>query len=161
MALFDKQKKSAGSVSKNAPSEDKKKTPAKKAEVKPAAPASMKELYGANGEAKPQTAAGNAAAEKKSTSRAYRILLKPLVTEKATVLGAENKYLFAVEPRANKIEIAKAIREVYGVKPAAVNIVKVLGKKTRSGRTIGKRKDWKKAIVTLPEGKTIKVYEGV
>ncbi len=100
--------------------------------------------------------------EKKSrSSRAYRILIKPLVTEKATNLGALNKYIFAVSPKANKIEIAKAVEEVYGIKPIGVNIIKVRGKIVRSGRISGERKDWKKAIVALPEGKTIKIYEGV
>jgi len=94
-------------------------------------------------------------------SRAYRILLKPLVTEKATNLGVLNKYVFAVSPKANKIEIAEAIEAVYGVKPVRVNIIKVEGKTVRRGRTFGRRKDWKKAIVALPTGKTIKIYEGV
>lgn len=92
---------------------------------------------------------------------AYRVLVKPLITEKATILGAENKYIFAVSKNSNKIEIARAINEVYGVKPVSVNIIKVKGKNVRYGRTQGKQKDWKKAIIKLPEGKTIKVYEGV
>ncbi|MEA3463514.1 MAG: 50S ribosomal protein L23 [Patescibacteria group bacterium] len=97
----------------------------------------------------------------KKYGNAYWILVKPLVTEKATNLGAENKYVFAVSPRANKIEIAKAINEVYGIKPVAVNIIKMQGKKTRYGKVTGRTKDWKKAVITLPEGKSIKVYEGV
>jgi len=87
--------------------------------------------------------------------------LKPLVTEKATNLGVLNKYVFAVSPKANKIEIAEAIEAVYGVKPVSVNVMRAEGKTIRSGRTFGKRKDWKKAIVALPQGKTIKIYEGV
>ena len=62
---------------------------------------------------------------------------------------------------ANKIEIAKAVNDVYGVKPVSVNIIKTKGKKTRSGRVTGKRKDWKKAVVTLKKGESIKIYEGV
>ncbi|MDD5071997.1 MAG: 50S ribosomal protein L23 [Patescibacteria group bacterium] len=89
------------------------------------------------------------------------MLLKPLVTEKATNLGVLNKYVFAVSSKANKIEIAKAVEEVYGIKPVKVNIIKGKGKTIRSGRIFGKRKDWKKAVVALPEGKTIKIYEGV
>ena len=99
--------------------------------------------------------------EKRRFSQAYKILLKPLVTEKAANLGVLDKYVFAVAPRANKIEIAKAIEEVYGLKPVSISIIKVRGKIVRRGRTLGKRKDWKKAIVTLAEGKSIKVYEGV
>lgn len=97
----------------------------------------------------------------KKYGNAYRILVKPLVTEKAANLGTENKYVFAVSSKANKIEIAKAINEVYGIKPVAVNIIKMQGKKTRYGRVAGRTKDWKKAVVTLPEGESIKVYEGV
>lgn len=125
--------------------------------AKPAA--SMKDLYDAGGEAKPAEAAK--ATKAVGHGRAYRIIVKPLITEKASVLAAENKYFFMVEKEANKIEVAKAINEIYGVKPTSVNVIRVEGKKTRHGRTQGKRKDWKKAIVTLPKGKTIQVYEGV
>ncbi|MCG2691137.1 50S ribosomal protein L23 [Candidatus Parcubacteria bacterium] len=76
-------------------------------------------------------------------------------------MNAENKYIFEVAKKANKIEIAKAVIEVYGIKPVSVNIIKMQGKKTRYGKIAGKRKDWKKAVVTLPEGESIKVYEGV
>ena len=92
---------------------------------------------------------------------AYRILIKPLVTEKASTIGLENKYIFTVSQSANKIEIAKAVNEVYGVKPVSINIIRIRGKNVRFGRTRGRRKDWKKAIITLPEGKSIKIYEGV
>jgi len=92
---------------------------------------------------------------------AYKILIKPLVTEKASMIGAENKYVFEVSQGANKIEIFKAVAEVYGIKPVSVNIIKVKGKNVRYGRTRGKKKDWKKAIITLPKGKSIKIYEGV
>jgi len=129
---------------------------------------SMKELYEDKKHKKIDNAAGGKEDKKEGKSRkarkygnAYRILVKPLVTEKASAIGVENKYIFAVAPKANKIEIAKAIQEVYGIKPLAINIIKVTGKKTRYGKVAGKRKDWKKAIITLPEGKSIKVYEGV
>jgi large subunit ribosomal protein L23 len=92
---------------------------------------------------------------------AYRVLVKPLITEKASVAGTLNKYSFVVSLDANKVEISKAIEEVYGVKPVRVNVVRMEGKAVRTGRFPGKRKDWKKAIVTLPEGKTIQIYEGV
>lgn len=96
-----------------------------------------------------------------SSGRAYAVLVKPLITEKATNLGTENQYVFEVAVNANKIEVAKAINEVYKVKPISVNIIKMKGKRTRYGRTMGSRKDWKKAIVTLKKGDTIQVYEGV
>lgn len=120
---------------------------------------SMKDLYSAPATSKTKDA-------KKGVARvvygnAYRVLVKPLVTEKVSNLGALNKYVFAVACEANKIEVAKAIKEVYGVKPVSVNIINRLGKKARYGRISGRRKDWKKAIVTLPKGETIKIYEGV
>ena len=99
--------------------------------------------------------------KEKKYRNAYKVLIKPLVTEKAANLGAENKYVFAVALEANKIEIAKAVGEVYGIKPLSVNVIKIRGKNVRYGRITGKRKDWKKAIITLPKGESIKVYEGV
>lgn len=124
---------------------------------------SMKDLYGGKQSIakKDDSVSGKEKASASKFHNAYRILAKPLVTEKASVLAAENKYFFGVYPGANKIEIAKAIKEVYGVKPISVNIVNMRGKNVRAGRTAGKRKNWKKAIVTLKKGETIKVYEGV
>ncbi|OGF26369.1 50S ribosomal protein L23 [Candidatus Falkowbacteria bacterium RIFOXYB2_FULL_47_14] len=89
------------------------------------------------------------------------MIIRPLITEKAANLGAVNKYAFVVSDRANKIEVEKAVNELYGIKPTSVNMLKVLGKKTRRGRVTGRRKNWKKAIVTLPKGKSINIYEGV
>jgi len=116
---------------------------------------SMKALY-----AEEKTATG----VKKSTgasANAHRVIVKPLITEKAAKENSNSKYVFAVNVKTNKIEIAKAIAEIYGVKPVAVNIIKMEGKKVSRGRTNGQRKDWKKAIVTLKKGESIKVYEGV
>lgn len=123
---------------------------------------SMKDLYSTP--SKPgavKTRDGKKTEVRSAYGNAYRILIKPLVTEKVSNLGALNKYVFAVAGGANKIEIAKAIKEIYGIKPVGVNIIKMIGKKARYGKISGKRKDWKKAIVTLPKGETIKIYEGV
>jgi len=142
-------------------SKTKKAPTAKVAKTKSAAVSGTKDLYADSkpalkgGEGKP---AQSSAATKEN---AYRILARPLITEKATKSGDLNKYFFAVGESANKIEIAKAVSAVYGIKPVSVNIVSMLGKRKRSGRIIGKRKDWKKAIVTLPKGQTINLYEGV
>ncbi len=89
------------------------------------------------------------------------VLIKPAVTEKAGTLNELNQYVFVVDKGANKITIAKAVEAFYGVKPVAVNVINVPGKKVVHGRTKGQRSDWKKAIVTLPAGKTIAIYEGV
>ena len=89
------------------------------------------------------------------------VVIKPAVTEKAGTLNELNQYVFVVDRGANKITIAKAVEAFYGVKPVAVNIINMPGKKVVRGRIKGQRSDWKKAIVTLPAGKTIAIYEGV
>ncbi|MFA5886473.1 MAG: 50S ribosomal protein L23 [Patescibacteria group bacterium] len=89
------------------------------------------------------------------------MLISPLITEKATNLSAENKYIFIVSDKANKIEIAKAIEALYQVKPLKVNLINVLGKKVVRGKIKGQRSSWRKAIITLAKGETIKIYEGV
>ena len=88
------------------------------------------------------------------------ILVRPLITERTTQLMAEGKYVFVVAKAANKIEIAKAVAEVFKVKVAKVNTVNVTGKKKRMGRTEGKRPDYKQAIVKLAPGETIEFFEG-
>ena len=88
------------------------------------------------------------------------ILVRPLITERTTQLMAEGKYVFVVAKAANKIEIAKAVSEIFKVKVAKVNTVNVIGKKKRMGRTVGKRPDYKKAIVKLAPGETIEFFEG-
>ncbi|MDQ0204563.1 50S ribosomal protein L23 [Pectinatus haikarae] len=87
------------------------------------------------------------------------ILIKPLVTERSTDLMAQGKYVFKVDKRANKIEIGKAVEEIFKVKVADVNTINVTGKMKRMGRNIGKRSDYKKAIVKLAAGETIEFFE--
>ena len=99
--------------------------------------------------------------KKENTGAAYRVLLRPLVTEKASSLTPLNQYVFAVANRANKRSIAEAVYQVYGIRPTRVNVIAVRGKFVRSGQTASRRSDWKKALVTLPAGKTISIYEGV
>jgi large subunit ribosomal protein L23 len=127
-------------------------TATKKTETK-AEEKSMQELY-QEGSAKSEAGAVK-------EPRAYCVLVKPLITEKASVLASQNKYVFVVKKDTNKVEVMKAVSEVYGVKPTTVNMIRMEGKDVRYGRYSGKRSDWKKAIVTLPAGKTIQVYEGV
>jgi large subunit ribosomal protein L23 len=98
---------------------------------------------------------------KKEMGRALGVLVKPLVTEKVSYLSPYGQYVFEVSPKTNKIEIAKAIERAYGVKPLGVNIIRVRGKKVRSGKTLGMTKKWKKAIVTLKPGDKIEIHEGV
>jgi len=144
MALFGSKKKTT---------EDKKPAVAKDSQA-----VSMKDLYG---EETKTVKAGKTTGRVVKNKSAYRTLVKPLITEKATNLGAENKYVFVVNRATNKIEIAKAIEAVYGIKPQSINLINVIGKRVVRGRISGQRKNWKKAIVTLPKGQTIKIYEGV
>lgn len=99
--------------------------------------------------------------KKVETDLAFKILIKPLITEKATALVSQNKYAFKVAPRANKVNIKKAISNLYGVEPLAVNIINERGKRVTYGRIRGKKSNWKKAIVTLKPGDKIEIYEGV
>ena len=87
------------------------------------------------------------------------IVIRPLITEKSTTLMAEGKYVFEVAKSANKIEIAKAISQIFKVKVASVNTINVEGKVKRMGRSVGKRSDYKKAIVKLAAGETIEFFE--
>ena len=86
----------------------------------------------------------------------YTIILSPVVSEKGTeMLQNENKVLFKVDRRANKIEIRKAIEELYPVKVVEVNTIHVKGKPKRLRYQLGLTASWKKAIVTLREGDKI------
>ncbi|MFA7314925.1 MAG: 50S ribosomal protein L23 [Candidatus Magasanikbacteria bacterium] len=92
---------------------------------------------------------------------AYRVIQKPLVSEKASTAEMNGKYTFLVNARNNKTEIKQAIKQIYGIMPTDVSIMNFEGKRTRSGSVQGKRGDFKKAIVTLAKGQTISIHEGV
>ena len=92
---------------------------------------------------------------------AREIIIKPVVTEKSVDLMQENKYCFKVAMDANKIEIKNAIEEIFKVTVVNVNTVNVHGKMKRMGRTQGMTASWKKAVVTLREGDSIEVFEGL
>lgn len=92
---------------------------------------------------------------------AHKVLIAPIVSEKSTVKEALHSYTFLVEKNANKIEIRKAIEEVYGVKPLKIRTILVQGKETHFGRKIGRRSDYKKAIVTTRKDQRLAIHEGV
>ena len=94
-------------------------------------------------------------------NNAHDIIIKPIITEDSMDRLADNKYTFQVAKDANKIEIAKAIEEIFDVKVAKVNTISVKGKEKRMGRYTGFRPDWKKAIVTLEGEKTIEFFDGM
>ncbi|MCF7860319.1 50S ribosomal protein L23 [Patescibacteria group bacterium] len=121
----------------------------------------MKDLYAGEGVDKKTTKVSKKTASNSRFDGAFRVLVKPLVTEKATELTSANKYVFVITKASNKIEVAKAVYAIYGVRPVDVNIISMQGKRVSRGRITGKRKDWKKAIVTLKKGESIKIYEGV
>jgi len=93
---------------------------------------------------------------------AQDIILKPVVTEESMLGTAMKKYTFVVAKDANKIEIAKAVEELFGVEVDSVNTMNVKGHLRRYGRFEGYKPSWKKAIVTLTEdSKTIEFFDGM
>ncbi len=88
-------------------------------------------------------------------------LISPIISEKAAVAESRGVYTFMVDKDATKLQIKKAIAAVYGIVPTRVRVMNVQGKWVRHGRQQGKRKDWKKAVISLPSGKTISIHEGV
>ena len=86
------------------------------------------------------------------------ILIRPLITERTTDLMAEGKYVFVVDRRANKIQIADAVKQIFNVTVENVNTVNVKPKTKRLGRSVGKTSAYKKAIVKLAAGQTIEFF---
>jgi len=95
-------------------------------------------------------------------SRAHKILVRPLVTEKLTNLAAlANQYAFAVTDKSNKIMVAQVVSALYGVTVEKVRVINVKGKAVAYGKTRGHTKSWKKAMVTLKAGEKIDIFAGV
>lgn len=92
---------------------------------------------------------------------AMRTILAPLATEKTAHLADRGVYVFRVAKDANRVAVKQAFRELYNVTPVKVNIVRVGGVSKRFGRFMGRTNDWKKALVTLPKGSHINVFESV
>jgi large subunit ribosomal protein L23 len=92
----------------------------------------------------------------------YEIIKRPVITEKTSIQKEDaNQVTFEVDRRANRIEIRRAIEMIFKVKVADVRTMQIKGKVKRRGRTLGKRRDWKKAVVTLMPGERIDFFEGV
>ncbi len=90
------------------------------------------------------------------------IISQAILSEKSTIIKEkENRYVFRVNPLANKLEIKKAIESAFGVKIIDIKTINVKGKTKRLGRFVGKRSSWKKAIVRLKEGNSIEIFENV
>ena len=90
-----------------------------------------------------------------------KVLKRPIVTEKSTVLGETGRYVFEVDAAATKYDIARAVEWAFDVKVVKVNTLTVSGKVKRYGGRPSKQPDWKKAIVTLEDGESIDVMGGV
>jgi large subunit ribosomal protein L23 len=92
----------------------------------------------------------------------YEIIKRPIVTEKTNIQKeVSNQVTFEVDRRANRIEIQRAVEEIFSVRVAQVRTMHVKGKVKQRGRIVGKRRDWKKAIVKLRPGERIDFFEGV
>jgi len=92
----------------------------------------------------------------------YQILKRPLITEKGTRQKEQsNQMLFEVDRRANKVMVRNAVESIFKVKVRSVKLMNVKGKERRIGRNVGRRPDWKKAIVRLGPGENIEFFEGI
>lgn len=88
-----------------------------------------------------------------------QILLKPIITEKSMNGVASGKYVFQVNPNVNKIEILKAVKDIYKVEPIKVNLINIKSiTKMFQGKHPGRTKSWKKAIITLKKGQKINEF---
>lgn len=91
-----------------------------------------------------------------------KIIRRPLISEKSTNLRADqNKYIFKVDRKANKLQIKMAVEELFGVQVEDVTTMMMHGRPKRLGRFEGRKPDWKKAIVKLKKGETIEFFETV
>lgn len=153
MGIFDRWTSKKGKADKAGPSKTDRQEEAKRqafASVPSGQPAPEKPP-----KAEGKNEVTSAPAADKSTDRAYRTLLHPIVTEKT---GRQpGQYTFAVNPRATKLDVRNAVHQVYGIRPVAVNILNRMGQAVRYGRFTGQTVKRRKAIVTLPDGKTIDV----
>ena len=87
--------------------------------------------------------------------------MRPVITEKtSSAYQSRGEYVFEVHPDATKTQIRSAIEQLFGVKVTGVWTMNVRGKEKRMGKTVGRRPNWKKAIVTLREGDSIEIFEG-
>ena len=91
----------------------------------------------------------------------YAVLIRPVITEKSTLLTGQDKYVFEVDIRANKNQVKQAVELAFNVHVTEVNTMTMKGKSRRFGRRATQRPDWKKAVVTLVAGDSITLFEGI
>ena len=91
----------------------------------------------------------------------FDLIKRPIITEKTNIQkDANNQVTFEVDPRSNRIEIQRAVEKIFNVKVSDIHTMHVRGKFKRRGRILGKRRNWKKAVVTLMPGERIEFFEG-
>jgi large subunit ribosomal protein L23 len=112
-------------------------------------------------ETQPIAVKKTASVSERTKAEATRLVRRPWVSEKASRLASSGTYVFEVAKHATRIEVGKAIFALYGVRPTSVRIQRVRSKAVRFGRITGTTSERKKALVTLPSGSTIDVYQGV
>lgn len=122
------------------------------------APAKAVKADKAKAEAKTEEPKKEVAYVARDTGSAYRVLVRPIVTEKTTMLGKVNQYAFEVAMTANKLEIRKAVKAVYGVEPQEIRVLRFAGKPVRTRAGKSHRSAWRKAIVTLKKGDRIDLF---
>lgn len=156
MSLFDRFKKHEKKHAAPANRDSRQVTPAQKQKEKAPAVLTVRQEQ----EAAQKT---SGAKVKKYTTGivAHHILLKPIVSEKSARLHTFRQYVFKVSPNANKVSVKKAIYEAYHEEPSSVRIIRVQGKHVVRGKVRGQRSSYKKAIVMMPKGVTLPIYEGV
>jgi large subunit ribosomal protein L23 len=91
----------------------------------------------------------------------YTVITRPIITEKATMLSEQNKVVFKIAPDATKVQVKQAVEALFKVNVVSVNTINVEGKKKAFRNRMGKRDDFKKAIVTLAKGQSIDLSSGV
>ena len=111
--------------------------------------------------AKTKKATAPKASGKVLSELTVKTLLAPIVTEKSAHLADAGVYVFWVPDSANRVAVRQAFREMYKVTPVKVNVVRVHGKEHRFGSTLSRQSDWKKALVTVPKGTRIDIFEKV
>ncbi len=92
---------------------------------------------------------------------AQDIIVKPVITEKSMAMMGENKFTFVVHRNANKVQIRKAVEEIFKINVVSVYTMNMDGKRRRVGVHVGRRSDWKKAIVKIADGQRIDFFEGM
>lgn len=129
----------------------------KKKKIEPVKPKISQELKKEINPEKPAESKILKAKKEKKTGESFRFLKNPHITEKATDLMERNQYVFKVFPRANKIEVKKAIKDNYGVDVVSIKIINIPQKKMKLGKIQGIKAGYKKAIVRIKEGQKIEV----